>query len=295
MNIWRETLIDCYYGATLPWRLRWNHRHARVGLSPVMILFYHRVADDHPSSWTISNRQFERHLDWIGQRFEFVSLAEAQQRIAQRYNPRPAVAITFDDGYAENCEQALPRLIKRKIPFTYFVSTGNILTGRPFPHEANADYQAPVNTIEQLRNLAASGGEIGAHTRFHADLGAIDNEERLYDEVVLATRDLAAEVGQPIRYFAFPYGLPKNLNDRAFEMCREEGLLGVCSAYGGYNMPGDDPFHLQRIHGDPQLSRLRNWLTIDPRKLAVPRYTPETTPDQFAATARAAAATGAIV
>ncbi|MCC9605406.1 polysaccharide deacetylase family protein [Blastopirellula sp. JC732] len=275
MSILRERLIDVYYGATLPWRLRWNHRRARVGLSPVMILFYHRVADDNPSSWTISNRQFEKHLDWIGAHFEFVSLEEAQRRIALRYNPRPAVAITFDDGYAENCEQAIPLLVKRKIPFTYFVSTGNILTGKPFPHEADAAFQAPVNTIEQLRNISAAGGEIGAHTRFHADLGAVDNEDELYDEVVLATRDLAAEVGQSIRYFAFPYGLPKNLNDRAFEMCREEGLLGVCSAYGGYNMPGEDPFHLQRIHGDPELSRLRNWLTIDPRKLSVPRYTPE--------------------
>ncbi|TWT39642.1 polysaccharide deacetylase family protein [Blastopirellula retiformator] len=275
MSISRERLIDLYYRATLPWRLRWNHRHARVGLAPVMVLFYHRVADDNPSSWTISNKQFEEHLDWIGARFEFVSLEESQRRIALRYNPRPCVAITFDDGYAENCEQAIPLLVKRKIPFTYFVSTGNILTGQPFPHEVDAEFQAPVNTIEQLRNISAAGGEIGAHTRFHADLGAVDNEEQLYDEVVLATRELADAVGQSIRYFAFPYGLPKNLNDRAFEMCRDEGLLGVCSAYGAYNMPGDDPFHLQRIHGDPQMSRLRNWLTIDPRKLSIPRYTPE--------------------
>ncbi|EAQ80170.1 polysaccharide deacetylase family protein [Blastopirellula marina] len=292
MTTLRERLIDLYYGATWLWRRRWNRLRSRVGLSPVMILFYHRVADDNPSSWTISNRGFTEQIDWIGANFEFVSLEEAQRRIELRYNPRPAVAITFDDGYAENCEQALPLLIKRKIPFTYFVSTGNIMTGKPFPHEANAPFQAPVNTLEQIRSLAAAGVEIGAHTRYHADLGSIDNEEQLYDEVVTATRDLAAAVGQPIRYFAFPYGLPKNLNDRAFEMCREAGMLGVCSAYGGYNLPGDDPFHLQRIHGDPQLARLRNWLTIDPRKLSVPRYTPETLVEKHAAPRYATEATG---
>ncbi|UUO07996.1 polysaccharide deacetylase family protein [Blastopirellula sp. J2-11] len=292
MTTWRERLIDLYYGATWLWRRRWNRLRSRVGLSPVMILFYHRVADDNPSSWTISNRGFEEQINWIGANFEFVSLEEAQRRIQLRYNPRPAVAITFDDGYAENCEQALPLLIKRKIPFTYFVSTGNILTGKPFPHEANAKFQAPVNTLEQIRNLAAAGVEIGAHTRYHADLGSIDNEAQLHDEVVSATRDLAAAVGKPIRFFAFPYGLPNNLNDRAFEMCREEGMLAVCSAYGGYNLPGDDPFHLQRIHGDPQLARLRNWLTIDPRKLSVPRYTPETMVEKHAAPSDAEEATG---
>ena len=40
----------------------------------------------------------------------------------------------------------------------------------------------------------------------------------------------------------------------------------VCSAYGDYNFPGDDPFHIRRIHVDDML-RLKNWGTIDPRRL----------------------------
>ena len=55
---------------------------------------------------------------------------------------------------------------------------------------------------------------------------------------------------------------------RVFQLAREAGFAGVCSAYGGYNVPGDDPFHLQRIHADPDIIRLKNWLTVDPRKLA---------------------------
>jgi hypothetical protein len=37
----------------------------------------------------------------------------------------------------------------------------------------------------------------------------------------------------------------------------------VCSAYGGYNRPGDDPFHIHRIHADPRWSRFCNWMTAD--------------------------------
>jgi hypothetical protein len=56
------------------------------------------------------------------------------------------------------------------------------------------------------------------------------------------------------------------LNTDAFRLAREAGYAGVCSAYGGYNYLGDDPFHFQRIHADPELIRLKNWLMVDPRK-----------------------------
>ena len=58
-------------------------------------------------------------------------------------------------------------------------------------------------------------------------------------------------------------------------MLREAGFLGVCSAYGGWNEMGDDAFHLQRIHGDPNIERMKNWLTYDPRIQSVTRYVPK--------------------
>ena len=74
-------------------------------------------------------------------------------------------------------------------------------------------------------------------------------------------------VGRPVRYFAFPYGHYHNLTTESFELAYASGYRGVCSAYGGYNFPGDDSFHLQRIHPDNDLLHLKNWLTVDPRKL----------------------------
>ena len=52
----------------------------------------------------------------------------------------------------------------------------------------------------------------------------------------------------------------------------DAGYDGVCSAYGGYNFPGDDAFHLQRYHADPSLLRLKNWLTVDRRWVNRPRF-----------------------
>ncbi len=276
MHSFKEQLIDGYYAATWPWRARYRQVRTRVGLAPVMALFYHRVADHHPTDWTITNDGFRRHLDWLQANVEVVTLAEAQRRIALRYNPRPCVAITFDDGYGENCDQAIGELIQRNMPATYFVTLDNVLTGKPFPHDAKLGIDARPNTIEELREMAATGViEIGAHSRTHPDVGAIRETEKLQDEVIAATEELAALIDQPIRYFAFPFGQHANLNDAAINMLRGHGIHGFCSAYGGYNLPGDDPYHIQRIHGDPELSRLRNWLTIDPRKVnGVSRYQP---------------------
>lgn len=269
---WKTGLLGMYYYASLPWRLRLLAERERAGRAPVCVLFYHRVADDHANPWTCTNRTFARHIAWLRRRFDLISLEEAQRRLRGQTSFRASACITFDDGYAANCDHALPLLVRERIPCTYFVSNRFVLEQQPFPHDRLRGVPLAPNTLAQLREFAAAGIEIGAHTRNHADLGSVDDPDRLFDEVVTAGEELQAAVGRPVRYFSFPYGLPKNLNPRAFQLAFEAGYEGVCSAYGGYNLPGDDAFHLQRIHGDEGLLRLKNWMLLDPRKLRVPRF-----------------------
>lgn len=267
----KTSLLSLYYHTSLPWRAAQIRRRAASGRAPVMVLFYHRIADDRANEWTCSFSTFARQVQWLKKNFDLVSLEEAQARIRGR-NTRAAVSLTFDDGYADNCRQALPLLIAERVPCTYFVCTRHVLDGVPFPHDVALGKPLAPNTIDELRSLAAAGIEIGAHTRTHCNLGAIDQADVLHDEVVAAGAELAAALGRPVRYFAFPYGQYANLNQRVFAAAREAGYQAVCSAYGGYNFPGDDAFHLQRIHADDDLLRFKNWLTVDPRKLKVRRY-----------------------
>ena len=200
-----------------------------------------------------------------------VSLAEAQRRLREG-NSRPAVHITFDDGYADNNDFALPLLVREQIPCTYFVSTHFIRHGVPFPHDAQRGVRLQPNNFDDLRRWAAEGIEIGAHTRTHPDIGKLSDPGRVRDEIVGAGEELQQMLRRPVRYFAFPYGLPQSMTQRAFELADEAGYEAVCSAYGAYNFPGDDAFHIQRVHGDDDFLRFQNWMTIDPRKLDVPRY-----------------------
>ncbi len=266
-----ELIRSAYYYATLPLR-SWKRRQmASAGQAPLCVLFYHRIADSYPNGWSMSNAQFQAQVDWMQQNVDLISMEEIQRRKAAGSNHKVAVNISFDDGYAENCEVALPMLIERGIPCTYFVSLDFILNQRAFPHDIEAGQPLPPNTTDQLRALADAGIEIGAHTRNHPNVGAIKDHDVLVDEIVTATRELSELIERPIRYFAYPFGKPENMTQMATDLARESGLEAVCSAYGAYNLPGEDPFHIQRIHGDPEFTRFRNWLTVDPRKLSIGR------------------------
>lgn len=249
------------------------------GNVPIAVLFYHRVSDRHPNDWTIGCSDFARQLDWLQENFDVVSLAEAQHRISTQECKRPTVAITFDDGYSDNGEFAIPELASRNLPATYFVATDFVRTGRSFPHDIQQDVPLAPNTFDELRSYESMGIEIGAHTRTHVDVGQISCERSLRDEIVGSIEDLKTWLGHDINYFAFPYGLPHNMSQMAVDVLTEVGVKGFCSAYGAWNWPGSPGVHIRRIHADPGIERLRNWLTLDARKLDDRQQLPFEEPD----------------
>jgi peptidoglycan/xylan/chitin deacetylase (PgdA/CDA1 family) len=105
-------------------------RRASVKSIP-LVVGYHRVVEDFGVSaassiapMLVSVRTFERHLDWIGRRYEFVTLNDlaAWTEGAKRFD-RPVAAITFDDGYADVYHHAFPILKRKGIPAGVFVVT----------------------------------------------------------------------------------------------------------------------------------------------------------------------------
>lgn len=268
----RTALLAAYLAGSLLLRAgvrRWLQIRGRA---PVTVLFYHRISDDRRTPWTTSVDAFCRQILWLKRHCRIVSLAEAQRHLAEGRSRRPLVAITFDDGYADNCRHALPLLLEEGVPVTYFVTVENILTGKPFAHDVPYGEPAAPNTIDEIQSLAASGVEIGSHAWMHADFGRIFAPQRLYSELGDSKRVLEDLIGRPVRFFAFPFGCPRHLSRRAFRTAASVGYEAVCTAYGGYNLPGDDPFHIQRFHGDESLLRLIHRVTIDPRLLRVPRF-----------------------
>jgi peptidoglycan/xylan/chitin deacetylase (PgdA/CDA1 family) len=272
MPLWKSLLLNAYYHASLPMRWWIRRRLAAQRRAPIIALYYHRVADDDATPCTMSNQAFVNQMRWLKRNFEMISMEEVQRRMRSGVNDRAAVHITFDDGYSDNCQTAIPWLVKERIPCTYFVTVENVLEAKPFAHDLNWGAKVVPNSLEQIRAMANAGIEIGAHTYCHPDLGTLTDPTALRREIVVARQELRAAIDRPVRYFSFPFGLHQNLSCQAFLLAAQSGYECVCSAYGGYNFPGDDPFHVHRIPAVAELLRLKNWLNSDPRKLKTQRF-----------------------
>ena len=271
MSLVTQFGLPVYHFATGPYRRSQLQALQASGQAPLSVLFYHRVADSHPNPWTISVADFRRQILWLKQHCELVSLSEIQKRMREGGSHRPAVSITFDDGYAENNEHAIPFLLEQQVPTTYFVTFGNVQQQTAFDHDRQAGCPAMPNTLTQIHAMSEAGIEIGSHTRTHCDVAALKNAAQIYDEVIVAGEQLQQAIGKRIRYFAFPTGMPENMSRAAVTLAKRHGLDGICSAFGAYNFPGDDAFHVRRIHGDPMMARLKNWISYDPRKKRIGR------------------------
>ena len=108
-----------------------------------LVIGYHRVVEDFASSgktsipsMLVSRRMLEQHLDWIGRRFRFVSLDELGARLESRDGRTdPVAAITFDDGYRDFYDHALPVLKRKGVPAAVFVVTDLVGTRRVQVHD----------------------------------------------------------------------------------------------------------------------------------------------------------------
>jgi peptidoglycan/xylan/chitin deacetylase (PgdA/CDA1 family) len=100
----------------------------------LLVLIYHRVLaepdallPDEPDA-----ARFAAEIDLLRTCFTVLPLAEAVRRLRAGILPSRAACITFDDGYANNCEIALPILASRGVPATVFVAPGFLDGGRMF-------------------------------------------------------------------------------------------------------------------------------------------------------------------
>ena len=107
-------------------RPRWRGRR---GTRPLIVV-YHRVweVDDDPLGLAVSPDRFCEDLELIAARRTPVALED----IADGRAPPDGLAVTCDDGYADNLTRALPLLEEAGVPATVFVSTGHVEHGRSF-------------------------------------------------------------------------------------------------------------------------------------------------------------------
>lgn len=174
---------------------------SRAGGGSLLILTYHRVLKepdpllpDQPDAI-----EFAQHLDLLQSVFSVLPLMEAFERLEKRSLPSRAVAITFDDGYANNFEVAGPLLKARGLPATVFVAPGFLDGGRMFNDTViEAVRRAPA--VLDLRELGLGILELPTNAARRDSLPRLLDEFRYKpaDERQRAADVLAARVGSPL-------------------------------------------------------------------------------------------------
>jgi peptidoglycan/xylan/chitin deacetylase (PgdA/CDA1 family) len=171
------------------------------------VLMYHAL-DRAGSPVSIDPRTFERQLGRLGQAgYSVLPLSEALGVLmASPAQQRRLAALTFDDGYASVYTTAAPMLAHYGWRATIFAVTGYLGADNRWPAQAAYVPPAPLLTWDQLELLASQGWEVGAHTRTHPDLTALESDQQVADEILGSKHDLEARLGQPISAFAYPSG-----------------------------------------------------------------------------------------
>lgn len=95
---------------------------------------YHRVTElgNDPHLLTVTPEHFAEHMALIRNYCAPISLAQLTQKLAEGHVPNRTVAITFDDGYADNLHQAKPLLAHYDIPATVYITTDHLGGQREF-------------------------------------------------------------------------------------------------------------------------------------------------------------------
>lgn len=216
-----------------------------------VIVAFHRVNDKLPSdALTVSSRKFEAFCRFFRNHFDVIELDDFVARLERKASIHGAVAITFDDGYLDNFEVAAPILQKAALPATFFVVTSFLETTTVPWWDRDLPHHPGWMTWDQVRTLASEGFDIGAHTRTHADLGAVDGPEA-DTEIQGSRKDLIERLGLAPSHFAYPYGQQANLSEANRERIRLAGFKSCVSCLDGVTDPRSDPFRLPRVSISP--------------------------------------------
>jgi peptidoglycan/xylan/chitin deacetylase (PgdA/CDA1 family) len=219
-----------FFGVALLFALIFYHSGYRY-VAPIMM--YHHVDDTHIDQANyVTPQRFEEHLRFLKEnKYNVVSLGELVRLIKQKAPiPHKTVAITFDDGYANNYHHAYPLLKKYNFPATIFVPSDSI-------------GQKGRLSLDQIKEMHKHNITIGSHTRHEAYLP--DQDAQTLDGEIRQSKSLLENMLQAeVVFLAYPTG---GFTDEVKAMTRTAGYTAACTTNRGYDKSNQDVFELNRI------------------------------------------------
>lgn len=215
------------------------------------ILTWHSV-DSSGSPISVSPAEFRLQVDWLASGSVRVVALEDLPGLSSE---GPAVALTFDDGFANFATEAAPLLRQNGLAATVFVVTDHV--GRDNRWGGRNEPGIPVLPLldwDALARVRESGMRLGAHTRTHPRLPGLD-EAALESELGLAAEEMERRLGERPVCFAYPYGAL----DARTAAAAARWYRYACTTELRAVAPDDQPHRLPRLDA---------WYLRSPRRLA---------------------------
>ena len=197
----------------------------------VPVLNYHRVDSGIRHSLVVPPDEFKKQMQYLhDEGYHTITLDELYEYVTKGTElPDKPVLITFDDGYIDNYQHAMPILKEYNMKATLFMITGSIGENR-------------FVNLEQLKEMQANGIDIQSHTVNHKDLRNMSLQQAR-DELISSKAVLEDRMKHPVRYIAYPGGFANKDIDTIAE---ESGYRMAFNVKAGNVGPGQDLFNLPR-------------------------------------------------
>ncbi len=225
----------------------------------LVALMYHKVNDRPGNVLTIPTALFDEQMAQLRELGYTVVALDAVLDHYTEGKPLPdrSVLITFDDGYRDNLENALPVLQKYGYQGVLFAPVAYLDRPMPLPHEQRLAASGLLNrTLDwgELAELEAGGIRVESHGISHRPLADLELDEATR-EIVLAKLQLEERLGRPVRAFAYVKGSEAHYKPVHLSLLRQAGYDVAFTAVSGANSPASDPLELRRYNVEPYSPR----------------------------------------
>lgn len=190
------------------------------------VIAYHAVgdcpSDDDPHNLFVSPGQFRRQMAFLARRRAVVALDALLAGDVPR--KRPAVAITFDDGYRSVLTEAGPVLQAYGFPATVFVPTAFL--GRRSEWLSPSRCPQEIMSPEELGEAEDAGIAVESHGHAHIDFVQAGRAEAEAD-LRASMEGLAGILARRPRYLAYPFGPSSPEARAAAEACGFDAAFSI--------------------------------------------------------------------
>ena len=213
----------------------------------VPILMYHQVSPAPSASfsrYTVTPKRFAAQMRWLAlARYTPITIAELMDCWRERKTPaRGAVVITFDDGFRDCVEFAVPILERYRFRAVFYLVAGLMgQTSRWMRAAGGADL--PLIDWTAARRLQDAGMQCGAHSFSHPALAECSPADARR-ELVESRQRLEDGLGVEVVHFAYPFG---SVSPQVRALAAEAGYQSACATERRLATSRDDPLRLPRV------------------------------------------------